>query len=119
MSRKITKQRQKKNHQQESRTKLIRLFKRNNLKLVGLSLQSIQVLETYIKMHIVDGEPLLLREICRMVLRLLPKSPQKTRLRGILGNDTRIINKKPTFQFTSPAQQWQLITSNYLNGLRQ
>ena len=70
---------------QKAKEKLVQLLKSNKLTLVGLPLQCIQLLEYYMKNHIHDGEPVMLREVLRLAHKLLPLSPAKSKLRGILG----------------------------------
>lgn len=69
------------------KTKLVRLFETKKLQMIGLPLQGVEILENYIKHHIIDGEPIILRELCRLVHRMLPPSPQKSKMRGILGKN--------------------------------
>ena len=78
----------------KAREKLAREFGRNRLTLHGIPLQALQLLDYYAKYHILDAEPVLFREILRTVHRMLPKSPQKSKLRGILGKILIIKKKK-------------------------
>ena len=73
----------------KAREKLAREFGRKRLTIHGIPLQALQLLDYYAKHHILDAEPVLLREILRTVHRMLPKSPQKSKLRGILGENLK------------------------------
>ena len=49
----------------------------------------LEILDEYVKRHLIDGEPMILRELIRMVHSSLPPGPQKSKARGILAYYTR------------------------------
>ena len=64
--------------------KLEEAFASQELVLSGSEAQVLEILDQYLKKHLLEGEPYVLREILRLVHRTLPKGPQKSRVRGIL-----------------------------------
>ena len=70
---------------EKAKEKLVQALSADKIVLLGLPLQTIQILEFYLKHHVCDGEPVLLREVLRLTHRMLPKSQAKSKIRGILG----------------------------------
>ena len=70
---------------EKAKDKLVQALSADKIVLLGLPLQTIQLLEHYVKYHIEDGEPVLLREVLRLTHRMMPKSMAKSKIRGILG----------------------------------
>ena len=68
----------------KTRAQLNKLFREKGLPHASEVLQALEMLDQYVKKHLLDGEPVLLREILRMVHKMLPKGPQKSKVRGIL-----------------------------------
>ena len=73
------------NAAERTRVELQQLFERERLDLSGSVVQSLEILDGYLKRHLLDSEPVMLREILRLLHRMMPKGPQKSKIRGILG----------------------------------
>ena len=69
-----------------SQKKLKEIFERSNLNLSNSLMRVFEVLDDYTKKHLLDSEPVIFRELLRLVHRFLPKSEQKSKIRGVLGN---------------------------------
>lgn len=76
------------NAAERTRVELQQLFERERLDLSGSVVQSLEILDSYLKRHLLDAEPVILREILRLLHRMMPKGPQKSKVRGILGKIT-------------------------------
>ena len=70
---------------EKSKKKLTLGFRGKLLDLSSSVLQSLEILDAYMKRHLLDAEPYMFREILRMVHKTLPIGPQKTKIRGVLG----------------------------------
>ena len=68
----------------KTRAQLNKLFREKGLPHANEVLQALEILDQYVKKHLLDGEPVFLREILRLVHKMLPKGPQKSKIRGIL-----------------------------------
>lgn len=68
-----------------SKRKLKATFDQQLLELSNSVLQSLELLDFFMKRHLLNAEPYLFREILRVVHKTLPKGPQKTKVRGVLG----------------------------------
>ena len=73
----------------QQRALLNRLFRTMEFDQSPLNMQSWELLDSYVKKHLLDAEPVLLRDILRLIHKNMPKSPQKTKIRGILSMFTR------------------------------
>ena len=72
---------------EKAKQKLLIGFRGKLLDMSSSVLQSLEILDAYMKRHIMDAEPALFREILRMVHKVLPSGPQKTKIRGVLGKN--------------------------------
>ena len=77
-----------------SRGALDRAFTGNDLPLCGSVTQALDILDGYMKKHLLDAEPIVLREVLRLVHKMLPAGPQKSKIRGTLGKRKNFFDKK-------------------------